>query len=251
MVARVDGGIQSAGRSSGGSFGTVGKSRSSGGSFDPFNAIAGAAGNAAGTIKNVAPQPVPAPVAPKASTFIGGGGGGIAAPVASAALAAPAMSEEDYLASGADSAYTAQMAALQKALENQQADITAQQGKYNVDYGDSLKNLGWIQDDPTTPDVNEGAWNFKDTATAAGRGFQNQQNDFAGRGLLQSSLYGEANDNLTRSLNDQLGGINTGKQNFMDDLTRQQNAFTADNGLSMQQAKAEAIARRASQAQAV
>jgi len=247
MVSRVDGGYQK----------------------DPFNANAkfraqndqivsqGGAQPTSGLVKGIGMSPVKstpnvgagAKVTPFSQNLGGAGGGGIASP--SAALAAPAMSEEDYLASGADSAYTAQMAALQKALENQQADITAQQGKYNVDYGDSLKNLGWIQDDPTTPDVNEGAWNFKDTATAAGRGFQNQQNDFAGRGLLQSSLYGEANDNLTRSLNDQLGGINTGKQNFMDDLTRQQNAFTADNGLSMQQAKAEAIARRAAQAQAV
>ena len=157
------------------------------------------------------------------------------------------MSDDDYLASGADSAYSAQIAALMRALEGQQADSTAQRSKYEVDYGSTLKNLGWNQDDPSTPDVDEGAWNFSDTNTAAGRAFQNQQNDFAGRGLLQSSLYGTANDNLTRSLNDQLGGINTSKQSFFDDLTRQGTAFQNDNTFAQQQARAEALQRRAGQ----
>lgn len=175
---------------------------------------------------------------------VGGGGGGFAA---MSAPAAPRQSDDDYLASGSDAAYTAQLAALAKALADNEADITAQTTKYNVDYGDTVKNLGWIQDDPATKDVNEGAWNFKDLNTAAGRSFQNQQNDFAGRGLLQSSLYGTANDNLTRSLNDQLTGINTGKQNFMNDLDRQKTSFQNDNKLSQQQARAEAIFRRSQQ----
>lgn len=160
-----------------------------------------------------------------------------------ASAPAPQLSDQDFLAG--DSNYQAQLAALLKALSDQQADSTAQQSKYNVDYGSALQNLGWSPDDPATADVNEGAWNFGDQNTAAGRAFQNQQNDFAGRGLLQSSLYGTANDNLTRSLNDQLGGINTAKQNFFDDLTRQGSAFAGENTLAQQQAKAEALARRA------
>ena len=202
-----------------------------------------------------APAPAPAPV-PFSQSF---GGGGISspgtfadtlpqAPQAPQIPQAPQLSVEDYLASGADSAYTAQMAALTKALANSQADLTAQQGQYDVNYGDSVKNLGYIQDDPATPQ-NEGMWNFTDTNNAAGRGFQNQQNDFAGRGMLQSSLYGTAQDNLTRSLSDQLGGMNTAKQNFRNDIASQGAAFGNQNTLSQGQAKAEAISRRANIAQ--
>jgi len=151
-----------------------------------------------------------------------------------------------------DSAYQAQLAALQRALFDSTADYTAQGTKYNTDYNDSLKGLGWmqaLQDDPTTQGVNEstpGGWNFQDQNTAAGRAFTGQQNDFASRGLLQSSLYGTAQDNLTRSLNDQLGSVNAGRQTFLDDLTRQQASGQNENALAQQQARAEALARRAS-----
>lgn len=201
---------------------------------------------------SVAPAPAPAP-APFSQNFLGGGGGsGFTLPDAPAAP--PQVNIEDYLASGADSAYTAQMAALTKALENSQADLTAQRGQYDVNYGDSVKNLGYnqaIPDDPATSqnEAMTGGWNFTDTNNAAGRGFQNQQNDFAGRGMLQSSLYGTAQDNLTRSLSDQLAGMNTAKQNFGSDIARQGAAFGNQNTLSQGQAKAEAIARRANIAQ--
>jgi hypothetical protein len=153
------------------------------------------------------------------------------------------MTDEQYLSG--DSQYQLQLAALQKALGDEQADTGAQQSKYNTDYSGAVKQLGWMQDDPTTPQ-NEGAWNFQDTNTSAGRAFQNQQNDFAGRGLLQSSAYGTANDNLTRSLNDQLTSTNSAKDSFLADLARQQGTFASDNGNQVQQAKIEALARRAS-----
>lgn len=159
-----------------------------------------------------------------------GGGGGVAP------MAAPApVSEEDYLAG--DSAYQAQIAALARALQDFQADDTAKRTQYNTDFGTTLKNLGY----------NEGtkAWATGDTNTAAGRSYQNQLNDFAGRGLLQSSLYGTAVDNLMRSLNDQLSGINTAKTNFLSDQDRALSQYKNQNTLDSQQARAEALARRA------
>lgn len=189
------------------------------------------------TAKVAAPAPSN-PFAPGGGGLpVGGGGGG------ASAAAAPAQSDEDYL--GGDSQYQLQLAALMKALSDEQADTGAQQTKYNTDYSDSVKNLGWMQDDPTTQQ-DEGAWNFQDANTAAGRAFGNQQNDYAGRGLLQSSAYATANDNLTRSLNDQLSSTNKAKQSFLDDLARQQGTFASDNQNQVQQAKIDALARRAS-----
>jgi hypothetical protein len=154
-----------------------------------------------------------------------------------------ADSEMDYLSG--DGSYQAQLAALIRAASDYDTDVTSQKTKYDVDYGDALKNLGFIQDDPGTADANESKWNFGDLNTAAGRSFQNQRNDFAGRGMLQSSLYGTANDNLTRSLNDQLGSVNNAKQSFFDDISRQQGSYKTENTLAQQQARASALDRRA------
>ena len=238
MVARLVGG---GGASSGSKLTTAPKMIAAPGKVSV--APAPAANKAAAyKVAPAAPRMISNTPSPSPSSRIsyGGGGGGMG----SAADAAPAVSDEDYLSG--DSQYQLQLAALMKALSDEQADTTAQKTKYNTDYTDAVKQLGWLQDDPTTADVDEGAWNFQDQTTAAGRAFQNQQNDFAGRGLLQSSAYAQKNDDLTRSLNDQLGSTNKAKQSFLDDLARQQGTFASDNQNQIQQARIEALARRAS-----
>lgn len=179
--------------------------------------------------------------------FSGGGGGGGGGGSFGADLGG--ISDTDYLAG--DAQYQAQLAALMKALQDTEADFGAQKGRYETDFGESLRGLGWtpeMADDPSTPTINEaapGAWNMQDQNTASGRALTNQQNDFASRGMLQSSLFGRANDDLMRSLNDQLGGMQTGRTSFLDDLARQQSAYKTDNTSQQQQARAEALARRA------
>lgn len=95
--------------------------------------------------------------------------------------------------------------------------------------------------------MNGGSWNFNDQNTASGKAYQNQLNDFASRGLLQSSLYGQANNDLIRSLTDQLSGLETSKSNFMTNLAQQLSAYQNQNTASQQQAKADALARYAAQ----
>jgi hypothetical protein len=173
--------------------------------------------------------------------YYGGGGGGMGI-MADAGPAPKPQSENDWLEG--DSSYQAQLAALIRAAEDSSADFLGQRSKYDIDYNDSLKGLGWQQG---AGEDQPGAWNFQDLNTAAGRAQNNQINDFASRGLLQSSLYGTANDNLLRSLNDQLTGINTGRQTFLSDLGRQETSFKNENAMQRQQAKAEALARRAAE----
>ena len=195
-------------------------------------------------------QPIaqtPAPVSPpqysqEPISYGGGGGGGGGGAMAAVAPVAP-PSEEDYLAG--DSGYQTQLAALKRALGDYTADDTAQRTKYNTDYSTGLKDLGWMNDDPTTAGVDESGWDWNDQNTASGRANQNQLNDFAGRGLLQSSLYATAKDNLGRSFNDQKTGLDKSKVDYLADRDRQLGAFKNDNTSSSQQARAEAIARRA------
>jgi hypothetical protein len=177
----------------------------------------------------------------------GGGGGGGLGGIDIGTL--PPLSDQDYLAG--DAQYQAQLAALMDALNQGNTDFEAQSSRYQTTFDDSLRQLGWggeRADDPATADVNEaqpGSWNRTDQNTASGRALNNQLNDFASRGMLQSSLFGTANDNLMRSLNEQLGSMQTGRQGFMDDIARQRAAFEQENLLNQQNAKAEALARRA------
>lgn len=173
------------------------------------------------------------------------------APAASAAPAAPAApSEADYLAG--DSAYQAQLAALTKALSDYQSDQTNQRSQYDTQYNQGLASLGYQAPGagpdgiPNTED-DAGPWNFQDLNTSAGRSYDNQLNDFASRGELQSSGYAQALDNLTRSLDTQKGSMDTARQGFGDNLTSQLAQQQNQNTLSSQQARADAIARRAQQ----
>lgn len=175
---------------------------------------------------------------------VGGGAGGGAAPTAVGGT------DQDYLAG--DSAYQAQLAALQKTLADYESDQTNQTNQYNTQYGNSLASLGYQSPaagavDPSTGQPTQGSWNFQDQNTAAGRSYQNQLNDFASRGELQSSGYGTALDNLTRSLDTQKGAMDTSKQSFLDNLASALSQEQNSNQLSIQQAQADAIARRAAQ----
>lgn len=165
----------------------------------------------------------------------GGGGGGSYSVTPPPAPAPPSI--EDYLKG--DSAYQTQLSALQGALARYLSDDTKQRGDYQVDYGRSLKDLGY--------DEGTKQWNWNDTLTASGRGYQNQLNDFAARGMLQSQGYADAYSELVRMLNDQYNGVSTARTNFLSDMDRQKANYNAENTSSQQAARAEAIARRAAQ----
>lgn len=165
--------------------------------------------------------------------FMGGGG-----PQIAPAVSAPSViSEEDYLAG--DSAYQAQVAALKGALERYQADVGLQRTNYANDYNSGLRDLGY--------DEANKAWNWDDTLTASGRAYQNQLNDFASRGMLQSQGFADSNNDLQRMLGQQYDQMATNKTNFLTELDRGLANFQGENVSSQQAARAEAIARRAAQ----
>jgi hypothetical protein len=211
--------------------------------------------------KPIAPPAPPRPAAPPpAPAPYSGGGGTSVGPFTSAPLAAssggaapqpPAPPAPPSITPEQDPTYLAQLAALQAALNNYGATYNNNVSNYNTSYGDALKNLGWSAagkgavDDPLTPNIDEskGRWNTSDQNTAAGRGYENQLNDFAGRGMLQSSYYATALNDLFRSLNDQRGSIDTAKTNYLQKLLSDKTDYTLQNKVSQQNARAEALAR--------
>lgn len=191
-----------------------------------------------------AATPTPAPITDPGLFPFGGGGGyvdpGIGIPGAG-------MSGEDWLVG--DKVYQAQLLALKEALENYEADNTSQRSKYETQYGDAMKNLGWgVPDNTATVGIDESNpndWNWQDQTTAAGRANTSQMNDFASRGLLQSSLFAAARSNLLRSLLDQKTSMDTSRQNFLDESDSDLRNYQSQNKNAQQQAQAEALQRRA------
>lgn len=164
----------------------------------------------------------------------GGTGGGM---VGMAAPAVTAPSEEDYLAG--DSGYQTQLSALQGALQRYLADSDFQRTNYSTDYNRSLRDLGY--------DEGTKAWNWNDKLTASGRGYQNQLDDFASRGMLQSQGYADAYQELQRMLGQQYDALSGAKTTFMTDLDNQIANFKGENTANQQAARAEALQRRAAQ----
>lgn len=167
------------------------------------------------------------------------------------------MSDEDYL--GADAMFQAQKNALQTALDAYLADSAAQRQTYNTNYGESLRKLGFTGDkglldkakwDATdqrfevdNAPVQGFGWNETDNLTASGRGFENALNDFASRGMLQSSAYGRARNDLMRNLNEQLASTASAKQTAMGEFDRNEAAKKQEKQMSEAQAAQETLAR--------
>lgn len=174
------------------------------------------------------------------NTLYNSGGGSYGGGVDSLAVSAP--SEEDYLKG--DATYQAALAALAKQLSNFNVDIDTQLSNRKLDYSKALSQLGWME--PTAEGAT-GTWNYEDQNTAAGRAYQSMLNDFASRNMIQSQAYGDAQNDLSRSLNDQYEGIRTSNDQFTGDLTRQKTKAADENKSAEQAARAEAILRRAAQ----
>lgn len=173
-----------------------------------------------------------------------GGAGGVGG--APGAPTPPPMSDEDWLKQGGDSIYAEQLAALKKAMEDYQTEQGVQRGRYNTDFEEGLRRLGWKDRDGFEGAEDPGQWDFEDTNFAAGRGFKGQRDDFAARGLLQSSDYGDARTMLERNLNDQRASMLTDRSRFTDDLAAQLAAFQSENTNVQGSARQEALLRRAS-----
>lgn len=172
----------------------------------------------------------------------GFGGGGIAPTSAPVEPPTPKKWEDlsekeqtDYLAG--DATYSAQEAALQTELENLMAELAMQRTNYETDYNSALTNLGWnTETESFDPNNMLGAY---------GMSFNNQQNDFAGRGMLDSTAYANALTDLGTSFDRQRGDLSNAQSNFMRELDTRQEGAERTNVQDLQRARADAIARRA------
>ena len=191
----------------------------------------------------VLPTGLPGGLATTAAGGDGGYGGGYGGSgMASAVAAPPRLSDADWLA--ANSQYQGQLAALEQKLRDFEVENTSTREKGTQDYDNSLLRLGWMK---PTQDGGVGGWNQDDRTTAYGNAYQGQMGDFASRGLLQSTLYDQARTDMLGNFNRQRTDMDTAQTNFLEELARALSGQRTDTQLGRDQARVEALARRAAQ----
>jgi hypothetical protein len=150
-------------------------------------------------------------------TSTGTGGLGVAAEAP-----APVIPGINDFLSG-DDTYQSQVAAFTKALANYQSQMGERQGEYNQDFTRRLSDLNLNEQRSTT----------------------DQADDYAGRGIYLSGLYGKARGDLEQDFDNREGDMTLAKNQFLSGLNRDFTNFSEENNLDREKAKQDAISRRA------
>lgn len=153
------------------------------------------------------------------SSSSGGGGRSVSSPKPKAAPKSPSIA--DFL--GTDSIY-------QNALRG---------GKRSL--ADFLSELGRRRGEAGTQFTQTQASMERDRTQQ----LESLKNEFASRGLIQSGLYGEEQGRFQQQFTDQMTALQQQQAALLSDLLGQETNYKRENELALEQAKQEALARRA------
>lgn len=129
------------------------------------------------------------------------------------------MTQGQFLAQ--DATFKSQQNAYQKALADYAAQYQAEQQKYNTEYGAGIDKLGLERT----------------------QGAEDLQNDYAGRGLLQSGVYADALNEFNTGYDTRLADMERAKSNYMADLLTGKSNFQQEQKLLQDKARQDAINR--------
>jgi len=122
-----------------------------------------------------------------------------------------------------DTTYQQQLANFNKSLSDYLAQFNRQTSITKRDYADMIRQLN-----------QQGAQDRVD-----------QQNDFAGRGILKSGVYAKALGDYNTEFNAKMKNLQTGQSDKLGDLSMQKTNFQRQLDLEKQAAKQDALRRRA------
>jgi hypothetical protein len=128
----------------------------------------------------------------------------------------------------ADSAYKAQLAALEKALSNYRAQMQLQKDRIGIDYAQAERDIGRQRD----------------------RDLTNIQEDYAARGIVRSGVYGKRVDDYSTEYNNQLANLARARDRGIQDLDVGYANYNDEWGLNKGNATDAAIQRRLQQIKA-
>lgn len=171
--------------------------------------------------------------------------GGYAAPPA-APPAAPNLDE--FLAT--DDVYLTEKAGIDKDLSALIDELNMARGNYDIDFGKTLRNLGWRGNQPgmSIDDMlTKGSFDPMDRQGAYGNALNSQVNDFAGRGMMNSSFFGKAQEDLETGFKRQRDDLSDTRTQFRNDSGRQEKNARDQAEQALVRARLSGGARRASQ----
>lgn len=148
--------------------------------------------------------------------------GAVKTPTTPAKPATPAAPTVDQYLAG-DTVYQQQLAAIHRALADQQTSQSSAQNDYLATYGQ----------------------NQHDIQTEQTRAIPQQQDDYAGRGLFHSGLYAKAAGDMISDYSDRNAKLDLAKQQYLTGLQQQGQNFASQQDLAQQKAMQDAISRRA------
>jgi hypothetical protein len=143
----------------------------------------------------------------------GGGGGGYTAPKA------PSLSA--YL--GTDSIYQNQVSGGKRSLNDFLSELTRRRGEAGTQF---TQTTGSMERDRVQQ-------------------LDDLRQEFASRGLIQSGLYGEEQGKFQQKFGEQMTALQQQQTALLSDLLGQETNYRRENDLSLQNAKQEALLRRA------
>ena len=187
----------------------------------------------------------------------GGGGGGLPAqniqPIPT--VQAPRMPRlSDFrMPDFRDPEYNAQIASLNRALQDFETGAQQRAERYGIDYLQGVRNIGYRPspgfvampnileageeeaapmaaravmgaEEPDATAGMQGMWDIEgrfDPYSAAARGTRGLRDEFAARGTLRSSDFGQTFGEFQNRLNEQLEAMETGRTRFAEDLSRE------------------------------
>jgi len=175
-----------------------------------------------------------------------------------------------------DSAYNAQIAALDRALRDYETGTRSSTQRYGQDFMQGLRSLGYRTDEgfQAAPDVTKfadeasamralrtpasvasdvrGSWDYEgefNPFSSATRGTRTSRDEFAGRGMLRSSDFAKSYAEFQDRLNQQLEAMTSGRTRYLEDAARgvmQQRAGTEESkGAAEREARTRAAIRAA------
>ena len=147
----------------------------------------------------------------------------------------PAPSIDDPNWEPTDSAYIAEAAGINSDTQSLLDELKRQRGMYELDWKTALRNLGY--------DQGAGRWDRGNRLGAYGQAINNQTNDFASRGLMNSSLYANALADLEGSFTQQLGDLNAANLQDETGYNERVAAATTQKDNALKQARMNALAR--------
>jgi hypothetical protein len=152
-----------------------------------------------------------------------GGGGGSIGGSGGSSRPLPVPSLNSYLAG--DSVYQNSLRGGKQSMADFTSDIGRRRGEATTQYNQTVGSMNRDRDQQ----------------------LGDLRNEFASRGLIQSGLYGQAQGDFQSKFTEQQNSLQQQQAALLADLLSQQTNYSRENGLAAEQARQEALQRRAAQ----